>query len=115
MTTTVPQAAAPTGGAVTGRRLEPAQAVWHAAVDLAAGRADGGAGEPGVVLALLRSADLDPSTLRHALALGRTLLRREPQDARLRGGVQLLGQAADWLGARGPDGEVGAARADLRR
>ena len=99
---------APTGPsariAATGRPPERAQAVWQAAVRLAGDGTDGEA----TVLALLRSADFDPSTLRHALTLGRTRLRLRPHDARLCGGRDLLEHATDWLGARGTDGEVGA-------
>ena len=73
---------APTGPsariAATGRPPERAQAVWQAAVRLAGDGTDGEA----TVLALLRSADYDPSTLRHALTLGRTRLRLRPHDAR---------------------------------
>jgi hypothetical protein len=93
--------------AATGRPPERAQAVWQAAVRLAG---DGGDGEA-TVLALLRSADHDPSTLRHALTLGRTRLRLRPHDARLCGGRDLLEHATGWLGARGTEGEVGSARA----
>jgi hypothetical protein len=102
---------APTGPsariAATGRPPERAQAVWQAAVRLAGDGTDGEA----TVLALLRSADFDPSTLRHALTLGRTRLRLRPHDARLCGGRDLLEHATGWLGARGTDGEVGSARA----
>ncbi|HKH04784.1 MAG TPA: hypothetical protein VKA65_06465 [Acidimicrobiales bacterium] len=94
--------------AAPGRPPERAQAVWQSAVRLAGAGGD----HQAAVLALLRDADFDPSTLRHALTLGRTRLRLRPHDARLCGGRDLLAHATDWLGARDADGEVGAARSD---
>jgi hypothetical protein len=94
-------------GAGSGKPLERAQAVWQAAVRLAPGDPDDATV---AVLALLRASDFDPSTLRHALTLGRTRLRLRPDDVRLCGGKHLLERATHWLGARGPDGEVGTAR-----
>lgn len=102
MPPTVPPAVTAADRAAAGRPPERAQVVWQAAVDLAG---DG----PGVALALLRAADFDPSTLRHALTLGRTLRSRHPHDARLRNGQALLERATDWLGVRDSAGEVGSA------
>jgi hypothetical protein len=85
-----------------------AHAVWHAAVDLADGEADD---SPADVVTLLRTAAFDPSTLQHALSLGRTRMRREPDDHRLLRGRQLLMRATEWLGSRRHAGEVGAMRA----
>lgn len=92
--------------AASGRPPERAQAVWQSAVRLAGDDADAEA----TVLAILRNADYDPSTLRHALTLGRTRLRLRPHDARLCGGRDLLERATGWLGARGAEGEVGEVR-----
>jgi hypothetical protein len=100
------------GAAASGKPPERAQVVWRAAVRLATGTTDG---ERDVVLALLRAADFDPSTLRHALTLGHTPLRVRPDDARLCRGKYLLEQATHWLGARGSDGEVGTARSGTSR
>jgi hypothetical protein len=106
MHTTIPPAVAPASGPAVRRHLERAQAVWQAAVALADEPARGG---NRVALEVLRTAEFDPSTLRHALTLGHTLLRRRPQDARLRAGRQLLQAATDWLGVPAADGEVGSA------
>jgi hypothetical protein len=81
--------------------------VWRAAVDIADGATDD---SPADMVALLRTAGFDPSTLQHALSLGRTRVQREPHDHRLRRGRQLLVRATEWLGSRRHAGEVGAAR-----
>lgn len=110
---TTPAPAVPSASGVpVGRHVERAQALWQAAVELAAEAAPGGAA---VALELLRRAEYDPSTLRHALTLGDTLIRRRPHDDRLRRGRRLLQGATDWLGVPSADGEVGAADADRRR
>jgi hypothetical protein len=81
--------------------------VWHAAVEIADGATDD---SPDDMVTLLRTAAFDPSTLQHALSLGRTRVHREPHDLRLRLGRQLLMSATEWLGSRRHAGEVGAAR-----
>lgn len=102
MPVTLPPAPGPRAG-----QPSQAQAVWHAAVELAGGPTHDA---PNDVLTLLRAAGFDPSTLGHALALGRTQMRREPDDRRLRHGRRLLVRATEWLGFRHPAGEVGTAR-----
>jgi hypothetical protein len=90
------------------RHPQRAHAVWHAAVDLADGATED---SPADVVTLLRTAGFDPSTLQHALSVGRTRVHREPHDHRLVRGRQLLVRATDWLGSRRHAGEVGAAGA----
>lgn len=102
MPVTLPPARGPRSG-----QPQQAQAVWYAAVDLADGAADDSVAD---MVTLLRTAGFHPSTLQHALALGRTQLRREPDDHRLRHGRHLLVRATEWLGSRRPAGEVGATR-----
>jgi hypothetical protein len=100
--------------APSGKRPERAQAVWQAALRLTAEPAPEGEPRPddgAAVLAVLRAADFEPSTLRHALTLGRTRLRLRPHDPLLGGGRDLLVEAIAWLGARDTAGEVGPARA----
>jgi hypothetical protein len=87
-------------------RPQRAHAVWNAAVDIADGAPDD---SPADMVTLLRTAAFDPSTLQHALSLGRTRMHREPHDHRLRRGRQLLMRATEWLGSRRHAGEVGAA------
>jgi hypothetical protein len=89
------------------QRPQRAHAVWQAAVDIADGATED---SPADMVALLRTAAFDPSTLQHALTLGRTRVRREPHDQRLRRGRQLLVHATEWLGSRRHAGEVGAER-----
>ena len=85
--------------------LERAQLVWRRAVTLA-----GPAGDNDrrlVVLDLLRTARHSPSTMLHAVALGRTQLRTTPADVDAQGAVRLLARTIGWLGKRIDDGEVG--------
>jgi hypothetical protein len=87
--------------------LERAQVVWQRAVTLSAPGRDN---EPfGPVLELLRTAHHGPSTMLHALALGREQQRITPGDPRVRDAMRLLSRTIEWLGKRTDDGEVGAA------
>jgi hypothetical protein len=107
MSPTTPPPSRPLGRrprAATVRPLEPAQVVWRRAVELA------GSGDRDhfvVELDLLRTAHHGPSTLRHALMLGRARRRDHPADPVLRDAVRLLERATSWLGTRPTDGEVG--------
>ncbi|MGH3451882.1 MAG: hypothetical protein ACRDQW_14425 [Haloechinothrix sp.] len=60
-----------------------------------------------VVLELLRTADHGPSTMLHALALGRAQQRATPGDIPTRDGVRLLARTIAWLGKRTDNDEVG--------
>jgi hypothetical protein len=64
----------------------------------------------GVVLDLLRTAHHGPSTMLHALTLGRAALRADPDDVTTQDAVRLLVRAVAWLGNRTEEGEVGMAR-----
>jgi hypothetical protein len=87
------------------RPLERAQLVWQRAVHLAdsAGGGDGFL----VALDLLRTAHHGPSTMLHALKLGRARRRDRPEDPILRDAVRLLTRATTWLGSRPTAGEIG--------
>ena len=70
------------------RPLESAQLVWqHALI------ADG-------VLDVLGVADHDAATLAHALGLGRTQLRRDPDNEAAMQAVSLLARAVAFLGVK---------------
>jgi hypothetical protein len=99
-----PRRAAPT----VARPLERAQVVWERAVHLA-GPAGPAAGDDDflVALDLLRTARHGPSTMLHALTLGRARQQEHPADPVLRDAVRLLARATTWLGSRPTDGEVG--------
>ncbi len=87
------------------RPLERAQLVWQRAVHLA-----GSAGEGDdllVILDLLRTAHHGPSTMLHALMLGRARHRDDPEDPVLADAVRLLERATTWLGSPLTAGEVG--------
>jgi hypothetical protein len=106
--------------------LERAQVVWRRAVRLSSASAAATAtlgpgthgevdGETfGLVLDLLRIGHHGPSTMLHALALGREQQRVAPGDARIRDAVRLLARTTEWLGSRTEDGEVGTAAAASR-
>jgi hypothetical protein len=84
---------------------EHAQLVWARSGTLA-GRVDGyDLGE--TAIELFRAAGNDQSTLRHALGLGRSRLRREPGDRAATRGVRLLEDVIAFLGVRRRPGEVG--------
>ena len=78
--------------------LERAQLVWRRAVTLSASGRDGE--RFGLVLDLLRTAHHGPSTVLHALALGREQQRVAPGDLRIREAVRLLARTTEWLGTR---------------
>lgn len=90
----------------TTRSLERAQLVWRQARRLA-GRGDDPAPFE-VVRELLRTAQHGPSTMLHALNLGRAELLAAPDDATARDAVHLLSRTITWLGRRPDDTEVGA-------
>jgi hypothetical protein len=87
------------------RPLERAQLVWQRAVHLADSAGEGD--DFLVALDLLRTAHHDPSTMLHALMLGRAGHRDQPEDPALRDAVRLLARAATWLGSRPTAGEIG--------
>jgi hypothetical protein len=87
------------------RPLERAQVVWHRAVQLAGSARDGD--DFVSALDLLRTACHGPSTMLHALMLGRARHRAHPTDPILRDAVRLLTRATTWLGSRPSAGEVG--------
>jgi hypothetical protein len=94
-----------TSAGATVQPLERAQVVWRRAVTLSAAGRDGERFGP--VLDLLRTAHHGPSTMLHALALGREQQRVAPGDLRVREAVRLLTRTAEWLGTRSEDNEVG--------
>lgn len=89
------------------RPLELAQRVWQRAVTLA--RSDLDADRVTAPLDLIRTAHLGPSTLLHALRLGREQQRATPADVPTRRGVQLLARTIGWLGRPTENDEVGLA------
>lgn len=97
-----------TSAGATVQPLEPAQLVWRRAVTLSTAEPDGE--RFGLVLDLLRTAQHGPSTMLHALALGREQQRIAPGDLRIRDAIRLLTRTTEWLGTRAEDNEVGAAR-----
>jgi hypothetical protein len=96
-----------TGAGAIVQPLERAQVVWRRAVTLSNADRDRD-GEPfGIVLDLLRTAHHGPSTMLHALALGREQQRVAPGDTRVQDAVHLLSRTIEWLGKRTEDDEVG--------
>jgi hypothetical protein len=95
--------------ATTVKPLERAQLVWQKAITLSA--TDRGKEPFGTILILLRAAHHGPSTMLHALALGREQQRIAPGDPKVRDAVRLLSRTVEWLGKRTDEGEVGAAGA----
>ncbi|MGH9213754.1 MAG: hypothetical protein ACRD2C_24230 [Acidimicrobiales bacterium] len=91
------------------RPLGPAQSVWRRAVMLA--RSDQGSDGFVASLDLLRTAHHGPSTLLHALGLGRAQERAAPGDIPIRDAVRLLTRTINWLGRPIEPDEVGAAGA----
>jgi hypothetical protein len=64
-----------------------------------------------VVLDLLRTARHGPSTMLHALSLGRAQLRATPEDVATQDAVNLLTKSIAWLGKRTDAGEIGTVSA----
>ena len=89
----------------TTRPLERAQLVWRQALRLAGSGRDPEPFE--VVRELLRTAHHGPSTLLHALNLGRAQLLADPGDATAQDAVRLLSRTVSWLGSRPDEAEVG--------
>jgi hypothetical protein len=87
--------------------LERSQLVWRRALALA--RKDPSHDHFVESLGLLRAARHGPSTLRHALTLGRAEQQAAPDDIPTRDAVQLLERTVAWLGAPVDRGEVGTA------
>jgi hypothetical protein len=87
------------------RPLEAAQVVWQRAVDLAGSGGD--RDDFALALDLLRRADHSPSTMLHALTLGRARHRDRPEDPIVDNGVELRAPATTWLGSQPSDREVG--------
>jgi hypothetical protein len=88
--------------------LERAQLVWLRAVSLARQNPDQDSFVG--VLDLLRTARHGPSTVLHALALGRAHQRATPADIPTRDAVGLLTRTITWLGKRSDDSDVPRAR-----
>ena len=85
--------------------LERAQLVWRRAVALSSSEREDE--RFGIVLDLLRTAHHGPSTMLHALALGREQQRLSPGDPHIQGAVRLLARTIEWLGKRTEEHEVG--------
>lgn len=94
--------------AAVARPLERSQRVWRRAVSLAGSHL--GTDRSVVVLDLLRTADHGPSTMLHALALGRAQQRATPEDIPTRNAVRLLAGTIAWLGKPTEKDEVGPSR-----
>lgn len=88
------------------RPLERAQLVWRRALVLA--RSDLSSDRFVASLDLLRAAHHGPSTMVHALALGRAQQRVAPEDIPTRDAVHLLNHTISWLGKPIEPDEVGA-------
>jgi hypothetical protein len=93
--------------------LERAQLVWRRAVALSTSERDDE--RFGMVLDLLRAAHYGPSTMLHALALGREQQRISPGDVHTRDAMRLLARTTEWLGKPTDQGEVGTADAVSER
>ena len=93
--------------------LERAQLVWLRAMSLARRHPDDDSFI--VVLDLLRTARHGPSTMLHALALGRAHQRATPADIPTRDAVGLLTRTIAWLGKRTDDTDVPRAATPRRR
>ena len=78
--------------------LERAQLVWRRA--LAMGRGWARPDPFTDALDLLRTANHDPATLSHALAIGHTHLRLQPDDADAQAGAAILAAAIGFLGVK---------------
>lgn len=109
---TVPDLARPTKTITSTRPLERAQLVWRRAVTLSDGDEKRDPFE--VSLDLLRTAHHGPSTMLHALAYGRTQMRKRPDDPVVRSAVQLLERTIAWLGREVDESEVGSVTNDTR-
>jgi|SoiMethySBSTD1v2_1073268.scaffolds.fasta_scaffold3042030_2 hypothetical protein len=97
------------GPATAAPPLERAQLVWRRALTLSGRSHDDDRFK--VVLDLLRTARHGPSTMLHALTLGRAQLRATPEDVATQDAVNLLTRSIAWLGKRTDAGEVGTASA----
>lgn len=97
-----------TAEAAVVRPLERAQLVWRRAIVLARSdeRSDGFVAS----FDLLRIAQHGPSTMLHALGLGRAQQQAAPDDIPTRDAVRLLTRTISWLGRPADADEVGAAR-----
>jgi hypothetical protein len=89
---------------VAGRPVERAELVWQRALDIAVGREPRDQSDRAVEL--LQTALNDPSTMAHALSLGRTHVRRNADDVVARAGVTILDAAIGFLGAKPHDSET---------
>jgi hypothetical protein len=87
--------------------LERAQVVWLRALAIAQDRSSSDSDLPS--LELLRAARHGPSTLLHALTLGRAQLAGAPDDAPARDAVRFLTRTIAWLGRPVEDDEIGDA------
>jgi hypothetical protein len=96
-----------TAASATVQPLERAQLVWRRAIALSATDRAWDGERFGPVLDLLRTAHHGPSTMLHALALGREQQRLAPGDPRIRDAIRLLTRTTEWLGTRPEDDEVG--------
>ena len=90
------------------RPPERAQLVWRRALQLAdpPARHDRFA----LALHLLRAAHHDPTTMAHALTLGRTHLRAHADAAAARKGATILEAAIAFLGVKRSTGDIGRHR-----
>ncbi len=83
--------------------MERAETVLDRSTDLAA---NPGAHDIGTVaLHLLRTADHDPTTLDHALHIGRTRVRRAPASRAAHRAVELLESVIGFLGHKPRNGD----------
>jgi hypothetical protein len=89
------------------RPLEQAERVWERAVELAGAGAGVEHDRFAVALDLLRTAQHGPSTMLHALTLGRAHHRDHPADPDVREAVRLLERATTWLGSPATPSDVG--------
>jgi hypothetical protein len=78
--------------------VERAQLVWAHTLELASQVGDS---DPrGVALELLRAADQDQATVEHALVLGRSRIREDPEDEMARRATVLLEATTGLLGVK---------------
>ena len=103
----------PPSDGTTVRPLERAQLVWQRALALSTSERD--TERFGTVLDLLRAAHHGPSTMLHALALGREQQRVTPGDVHTRDAIRVLARTTEWLGKRTDEHEVGAAASTAAR
>ena len=86
--------------------MERAEVIFDRSGDLAArpGPSDVGT----IAIDLLRAAGDDVTTLRHALRIGRSRIRRDPDDLSAKRGVGLLEAVISFLGHRQRPDEAGS-------